>query len=89
MVLIDCLPMVIKNSILKGLRGGCDITRARPHSPPSVFLVQCMFSGCVCVLLWFNVVRLLVYSVYTVYTLWLYVKWGAWRAPDTKGEWPL
>ena len=21
--------------------------------------------------------------------LWLYVKWGAWCAPDARGEWPL
>ena len=21
--------------------------------------------------------------------LWLYVKWGAWRSPDARGEWPL
>ena len=20
---------------------------------------------------------------------WIYVKWGAWRAPDARGEWPL
>ena len=55
------------------------------HLVLSVFaaLGICVDYMCVCVML----DRLLVCLVLAV--LWLYVKLGAWRAPDAKGEWLL
>ena len=46
-------------------------------------LIVCVGYMCVCVVL----DRHLVYLVLAA--LWLYVKWGTWRAPDAREEWPL
>ena len=129
---------------LSPLRGGCDITRARPYSPLYPSYSECSVCVTLCVVVCNNHSRAPIYGgylpqkgtncgaccapcavsacctghmcwLYVVLRMhlcvgymrclecthvlaicgastpmcWLYVLWGAWRAPGARGEWPL